>query len=364
MGNLFCENGENDCKNTYVFFDNKKNNQLDIKRKIIWIDPNINNNENLNIKNKIEKKLPKDSILLTFENLRNAMKEIISIKFIKTFIILSAKLINDFNSEINKNIINIYTLPEVIIFTSEATKISIKNNPPKFPFFNKNLVFYRIKDLITYITEMDNMYLYININNDDMINSNQILNDNNYFTFEYITSIKELILPIRYSSFIWTPSKSEIDKFNKNIIDQYQNCYSDLNLFINQLLVDYEIPIEILVKYWFRLYSFNKPMVYLKINEGLRNGNEEFDIFTRVAYTGLRLNGIKSLVDKTLYRGSKISIEEIQKIQNSIENKNKTKKEFPECICYCNSFLSFSENIDVGFKFMNDNKLLLKKMRI
>ncbi len=129
---------------------------------------------------------------------------------------------------------------------------------------------------------------------------------------------------------------------------------------MNQILTDYEVPIEILVKYWLRLYTFNEPNIYLIINEGLNEGNDQYDIFTRVSYSGLRLKGLKSLVNVPLYRGSKITLDEIKYIEDKINNKKKNKK-IPECICYSKSFLSFSEEFTVGIKFLTLKKNYLDK---
>ena len=349
----------------HVEFENeyKREPNITIKtRNVIWIDPNINNNENSKIQKLMKQNLSNDYEIKTYDKISNAIEEIKNIKFKKTFIILSAKLIEEFNTEINKIKTNIYIIPELIIFTSETSKKSIETKPPKLIFFNKNLVFCNHNNLITYLNVSENYHLNIDINsnNNDITNFSSFNDDNNFFIFEYITSINDLILPIRYSSFIWEPSKSEIDDFNKFLIKKYQNCYNELNLLMNQILTDYEVPIEILVKYWLRLYTFNEPKIYLIINEGLNEGNDQYDIFTRVSYSGLRLNGIKSLVNKPLYRGSKITLDEIKFIEEKINNKKKNKK-IPECICYSKSFLSFSEDFTVGIKFLIEKKKYLQK---
>ena len=113
----------------------------------------------------------------------------------------------------------------------------------------------------------------------------------------------------------------------------------ELKNLINQLLVDTPIPIPILVKYWVRLYTLESKF-YGEMNYTLiKKLNNDFDIYIRVLYQGLKIKAIKPLIDYDLYRGSIIKLKEINYIKESLKKK---KKDITGCICYNKSFLSTS----------------------
>jgi len=113
----------------------------------------------------------------------------------------------------------------------------------------------------------------------------------------------------------------------------------ELKNLINQLLVDTPIPIPILVKYWVILYTLESKF-YGEMNYTLiKKLNNDFDIYIRVLYQGLKIKAIKPLIDYDLYRGSIIKLKEINYIKESLKKK---KKDIPGCICYNKSFLSTS----------------------
>ena len=141
------------------------------------------------------------------------------------------------------------------------------------------------------------------------------------FCFEYIKEAKDLILPIRYSMFIYDPSKEEIIRLNKLMIDKfYYN--KDFNSLINQTFIDVDIPIDILVKYWLRAYTLNC-YFYEFLNQELKSGIEDYDLYTRMVYYGLKNKSIDFLTDKPLYRGSIIFNEEVKVIENNLKIKKK-----------------------------------------
>jgi hypothetical protein len=56
---------------------------------------------------------------------------------------------------------------------------------------------------------------------------------------------------------------------------------------------------------------------YKDINEDLRNKKKDnYLSFIKILYEGLKLKSLKLATNNELYRGSKISIEDIKKIKN------------------------------------------------
>ena len=85
------------------------------------------------------------------------------------------------------------------------------------------------------------------------------------FYFEYIDNSTQLILPLFLTDFIEYPNKNEITNFNHFLLDKYHKS-NEMKLLIEQLLLNIDIPKEILVKYWLRAYTcesdFYKEMNY------------------------------------------------------------------------------------------------------
>ena len=82
---------------------------------IIWMDPQINNNENSFYQK--EMKHIYNSKLFVYDNLKDGFKIILSIEFQKTYIIVNSTLAENLFSFLEKNINKLKIIPEVIIFT-------------------------------------------------------------------------------------------------------------------------------------------------------------------------------------------------------------------------------------------------------
>ena len=80
---------------------------------------------------------------------------------------------------------------------------------------------------------------------------------------------------------------------------------------ITQLLLNINIPCEILVKYWLRAYTLESNF-YKKMNDYLKRklGND-YDTYIKVVYNALHINSIVPSEEKILYLGAKINIKEI-----------------------------------------------------
>ena len=89
----------------------------------IWIDSNINNEENSEYSKELRKKYPKIALFTKVEEALNFFKQI---KFRITFIIISGSLFPDFISKLKGIIHGISSVPKIIIFTSETTKPKIE----------------------------------------------------------------------------------------------------------------------------------------------------------------------------------------------------------------------------------------------
>ena len=331
-----------------------KNQKLPYSKYIIWLDPNINNNENERFQEMINKELKEGDYLKTFNNVEEAINLLKTISFKKTYVISSGSFCEQFFKKLNEIIKEINIIPEIMIFTSEKRKKEIINNPEKNLLFNINFVYTYFESIFDRLkTPYEKNYTpKINDKNDMNESKNMIDEDLDNFCFEYIKEAKDLILPIRYSMFIYDPSKEEIIRLNKLMIDKfYYN--EDFDSLINQTFIDVDIPIDILVKYWLRAYTLDC-YFHQFLNQELKSGIEDYDLYTRAVYYGLKNKSIDFLTDKPLYRGSIIFNEEVKVIENNLKIK---KKKLPGCICYSRIFLSFTQIMNNAYQFMIRKKI-------
>ena len=89
---------------------------MSMKSNVIWIDPDLDNEEN----KKYAKELKSISsfIVQLFKNIDKAIDHLKYIEFQETKIILGSKLYNKFIEQFKENIIDMCVAPKIIIFTS------------------------------------------------------------------------------------------------------------------------------------------------------------------------------------------------------------------------------------------------------
>jgi len=171
-------------------------------------------------------------------------------------------------------------------------------------------------------------------------------------TFEYIDKIEKLALPLFYKSLIELTPDENIDKYTKFIKFIYEK-YSN-NKYIKELFDQIKslknIPIELLSKYYIREYTIESNF-YKDINKDLGFKKKESHLsFIKALYEGSKLKSLPLASNNILYRGSKISKSEIEKIKYYLKTKI---KDLPAAIVFSNSFLSFSKDKNVAEGFLN-----------
>jgi hypothetical protein len=175
-------------------------------------------------------------------------------------------------------------------------------------------------------------------------------------SFDKIENYEELILPTYISYFMKNTTFTEILYFNDYVKRKYSNNSNITNL-IKQFDNDKYIPKEIIWKYWMHLYTLeNKDNnFYDDLNKQLRNNKGEYYMpFIKLCYEMLREGYLKPVINKKLYRGAIISVNEYK---NIIEYLNKKEdKEFPKLIVFSRCFLSFSVNEIVADEFLKRNQ--------
>jgi hypothetical protein len=180
---------------------------------------------------------------------------------------------------------------------------------------------------------------------------NKIIYENE-FTFERIEKYEELILPTFFSYLMNEVTKTEILYFNNFIKMNYPNNESIQNL-INQLEENKYISKNIICKYWLHIYSLETNF-YKDVNEKLRVKKGDFYYpLIKMCYEMVKKGYLTPIINKKLYRGTKLGITEYEYINKFIKNKNN--QEFPKLIVFSKCFLSFSENEIVAINFLENN---------
>ena len=242
--------------------------------------------------------------------------------------------------------------PKIIVFT---------RSKEKFMEFNKeclaNNPFYTFGGIATSFKEVEK---FIKIKNES---KNKLKFDESQFTFDYIDSLEKLALPIFFKSLIDNASNDNMEEFNNLLYDRYSKI-EKLESLLGSIKSMRNIPIEILSKYYARLFTSESDF-YIKINKDLRlNKRESYLPLIKTLYEGVKLNSLPLASDNILYRGSLISIEELKKIKNNLKKKVKN---LPSSIAFSKSFLSFSKNKISAKQFIqqkNRNKNLVKVIYI
>ena len=330
------------------------------KSKVIWIDPKVENLEN---RSYIQELALLDSIIpITYKNVEEAIQYLKEIKFKEIKIILSSTTYSEFIQSFKKNITNIYFAPKIIVFTTSVSNFHKKN--PKYE--NSIEKFYKYGGIVITFPELKKFLIneIINIYPEEIIPKEPSLKNEIQLTFEYIDKKEKLMLPLFYKALISDIKNDNLELYNNSLYNNYSNENNNIKNLLGSLLSLKEIPIEILSKYYIRLYTIESNF-YRDLNKSLGlNKVKNYLTFIKVLYKGLKLKSFPLASDKVLFRGSKISLDEINKIKDYIKNQI---KDLPSSIVFSRSFLSFSKDRKEAESFLigpNNNKNLTKVLYI
>ena len=145
--------------------------------------------------------------------------------------------------------------------------------------------------------------------------------DDIQLTFEYIDSIEKLTIPIFFKSLIDNASIDNMDEYTNSLYNDYSKNNDKLKILLDSIKSMRNIPIEILSKYYARLYTIESNF-YKDINKDLLlNKKEKYLSFIKTLYEGVKLKSLSLASNNILYRGSKISNEEVKNIKSYLNKK-------------------------------------------
>ena len=337
--------------------------------KIIWIDKEIYNEEN----SKYVKDLESDYSLIIrlYQGVNEAINYIKDIDFEETKIIVSGRLFSEFVKKFKQNINKICISPKIIVFTGNEDRFLEYNKDYK----NTENAFYNYGGIATVIDEVKDFLIgeNKNINAPFFISElTEQLGDTNYstiltseedptffdksedieLTFEYIDSKKKLVLPLFFKSLMDNTSNFNQEEYTKLLYNNYSKN-EEIKKILGPILSIPNIPIEILSKYYVRIFTLYSDF-HFELNKDLRlNKTEKYLPFIKTLYEGVKLKSLPLANDNILYRGSLISNDEIDKI---IKYLSKKREGLPSSIVFSKSFLSFTKDKTVALKFLENEE--------
>ena len=160
-------------------------------------------------------------------------------------------------------------------------------------------------------------------------------------------------------------NREEINKFTKIIFEKYHKNSKAFQELVGPIKNISNIPIQLLSKYYARLYTEENSHFYRDLNKDLReNKRENYIPFIQVLYEGVKLKSLPLGSNNILYRGCQLSSNEIEKIKIYLNNKISN---LPAAYVFSKSFLSFSKEKRIALNFLNSidcNKNLSKVLFI
>ena len=344
-----------------------ENNIKDIKR-IIWIDKNVNNVENQSFLEILQsgidngKFYPVDSIKKAFDLIENQKETIIddknNKKVVKIFqfrlfyVIVSGSLSNDFFREYINVTKRLTIISSNIIFCSDEDKHK-RNAYYLDDFLNSGkvhnektidkLIEYINRDELSFLKEPSILENKKEYQAQKRNYGNVFFNANNVGAIAYPYFFGQLI----NSTFV---TDHNLETFQNFMLEYYPELKY---LIFPSKEKNITIPYYLLAKFYLHMYTYE--CGFFK-NMNLDLSNNKFDlyrVYIFLLYNALNQKSIKSYYEASLYRGTVLSKQELEKINFLLKKKSENHSNINACLYFTKMFLSFSKNIDVAKSFMN-----------
>ena len=309
---------------------------------IIWIDPNVEGNENTCYYNELNQNI--DYKILKAETVEEGINHINKIKFEETIIIVSGKIFKEFTDAFKKNINNLCFMPNIIIFTANPNLFYSKLDSN----FIHNYIGNKFYNSGNVQTDFNKVLEFIK--NPKKDKQTLLPRDNEeLFNFDYIDTEEKLALPLFYKYLI-DFTEEDNHSFIIFLQEKYYAKSKVIRDFIDSIVSLPELPIELLAKYYLRIYTDEESHFYRDLNNDLRKSKRDnYLTYIKVLYKGVQLKSLPLAAKRELYRGCGLPKKEIEKFK---KYKNKPKiNGLPGPIVFSKTFLSFSKNRNVAERF-------------
>ena len=314
---------------------------------VIWLDPNIDSLEN---SEELKSNLDLLNIKL-IKNLNEAINYLKKIKIKHINIILTKAIYPQFIQQYKKNLVDMTFSLTIFLYKTNEQEIINNNNNKEYTNYEE--ILFEFGGIINKLEELENILLKSGKN----ITEYEETKKNTFdlpvqLTFELIDNKAKLLLPLSFKSLLDKAINDNMIEYTNSLFDIYSKQNVDIRKLLQNIKLYDNITVENLSKYYAKFYSIESNF-YRDINEGLRlNNAEKYLTFIRTLYEGVRLKILPLASDKVLYRGTKISKFEIEKIKNNIEKKIEN---LPGLIVFSKPFLSFTKARNVAENFLSPN---------
>ena len=345
------------------------------KKKIIWIDENIDNEENSYTYQEFTVSLPEYDIIKTksvkqaFEHIEENYEDF---KFKLFYVIVSGTLSESFFNKYVEKSLKLHILCATIIYCSEKNRQLNEFKPFYLDnFLNPGKVTDSSYFVIEYIKSVQCSY-YLDPNElideqkekDEDEGKKEKVENNNFeenknkndlefaAEFSYIKDLGTMAYPIIISKFINCTliEKGDIERMQKENIKLFPKLK---HLFKPSEEKDIFIPYHILAKYYLNIYTQNSSF-YIDMNRELRERQfDKYKTYIYLMYNALNKGIFKSYCKSNLYRGGTLSNEEYESLKEKLELKQKGEySETNKIFFFSRKFLSFSKEEAVANQFL------------
>ena len=258
------------------------------------------------------------------------------------------KLYNELVKKFQQKLKDMSITPKIVIFTSNRQNF-LQNNK-EYEDYN---IFYKYGGIFDKFNEIKEFIIKdIKVNyGRELIKSND--SDIIQLSFEYIDKKEKLLLPIFFKSLIDSDINDNIEDYTKLLYKKYSKDNKEMQALLGSIKSMKNIPIEILSKYYIRLYSA-KSNFFKNINKDLNSNKiEEYLPFIQTLYYGLNIKSFPVGSSNELYKYTRMSNDEINIIKKYLEKKIEN---VPSSIMYSKSFLLFTKDKNIVDEFLiNEN---------
>ena len=329
------------------------------KKIVIWVDPIFLKNKTYLKLRELKKNYKNRLILKRYGEIDYAINYLKNVKFIETNIIINAEIYAGFLKAFRENIRYIDVIPKIIIFAKNKDGYLCANIERKK--YNKN-TFFNLGGIKSSIEEIKN-FLFTNSNIESHIKFENNLFYNNddklskYLNYWNTTIIKDEFnfgymdkfgkYPLLQKSLLDIIKMDDLDKYTEFLYENYSDN-DDIKNLLEPIIKIKNIPIELLSKYYVRLYTYESNF-YHDINRGLReNNNMLYMPYIKILYEGLKSRSLKLSSDEILYGHGILSVVEIKKIRECIRQNSK----HPPIIT-SKTFMSFTKDKKIADLFLD-----------
>ena len=323
-------------------------------KNIFWLDKNIKNKENRYYCSEINRKYKIN--IKQFIDINSLFKKMKLIKFDIVIIIISGRLIEDYLKIFKEQIDSLFIIPIHIIFTNHKDIIINLLQEKYSEDLNNELI--KIQNIVSQYEEIKNLlnkYLEEVQSEIQLGNLEKPIDYYYCFNFEYIEKSEQLILPYLYKKIMENIkiSHSEINNFNLFLLENFGKN-NKIKELVYKLIKVGNIPNEIIAKCWARIYTFDSSF-YSNLNWNLMQlKSQQYNTFIQLLYSGLKNYSYKD--KKNLFRGSIISNNEMEIIEELYNKKGNSNNFQSKVLIYSRTFLSFSLNEDIAKKFIKNKE--------